>query len=91
MKLTWTFYPKNNDGKSVTLTVIYVPELDGEKLPSGGFLTMNNVAYVDWTTYKLFDHQDLQARQHAFGKLVAISKPNDMRRTDGSVILLPAP
>lgn len=91
MKITWTFYPKNNEGRSVSLTVIYVPELDVEALPAGGFLTPNNVAYVDWTTYRLFDNRDLQARQHAFGKLLRISESEPIRREDGSVLLLPQP
>ena len=89
MKLTWTFYPKNNDGQSITLTVVYVPALDAEQLPGGGFLTPDNVAYVDWATYKLFDHRELSARQQAFGRLVRIDRLEPIRRGDGSVILLP--
>ncbi len=91
MKLTWTFYPKHNDGQSISLTVIYVPALDAEKLPGGGFLTADNIAYVDWPTYKLFDTVDLQARQHAFRQLVAIQESGGVHRSDGSVILLPRP
>lgn len=68
MKLTWTFYPQ--PGLSVSLTVIYVPELDAEDLPSGGFLDVaSNHAYVNWTTYRRFDNADVSDRRDAFQRL----------------------
>lgn len=72
MRLTWSFYPKNQP--SVTLTVIYVPELDPEKLVSGGYLdTPNNVAYVDWATFRRFDSADLASRKDAFQQLTPLA------------------
>ncbi|GAB4045494.1 hypothetical protein [Spirosoma litoris] len=74
MKLTWTFYPKG-ETESVTLTVVYIPELDAEKLSSGGFLHENsNTAYVDWQTYKRFDMSDVEGRKDAFRRLTPINK-----------------
>jgi hypothetical protein len=70
MTLTWTFYPKH-EAHSVTLTIVYVPELDAKKLPSGGFLALDtNTAYVDWTTYKRFDTADVEGRKDAFKRLI---------------------
>ncbi|MVM33484.1 hypothetical protein GO755_25835 [Spirosoma sp. HMF4905] len=74
MKLTWTFYPKG-ETESVTLTVVYTPELDAEKIASGGFLHKHtNTAYVDWATYKRFDTADVEGRKDAFQRLTPISK-----------------
>ena len=75
MKLSWTYYPKG-ESKSVTLTVLYLPQLDKFNLPRGGFLTLNNTAYVDWMTYKIFDTGELKARQFAFAELVRIENEN---------------
>jgi hypothetical protein len=87
MKLTWTFYPKG-ETESVTLTVIYIPELDGEKLPSGGFLHQSsNTAFVDWVTYKRFDSSDVAGRRDAFKRLVPIATSNDIKGIDGQIIL----
>ncbi|MBO0950086.1 hypothetical protein [Fibrella forsythiae] len=72
MKLTWTFYPQ--PGVSVSLTVIYVPELDDERLPSGGFFNAEtNTAYVDWATYRRFDDVDVKGRREAFQQLTPLS------------------
>ncbi|MEZ0487089.1 hypothetical protein [Fibrella aquatica] len=71
MKLTWTFYPK--PGLSVSLTVCYVPELDRERLASGGYLDADtNTAYVDWTTYRRFDDVDVSGRRDAFQQLAPL-------------------
>lgn len=70
MKLTWTFYPRG-ESESVTLTVVYMPELDAETRASGGFLHKNtNTAYVDWPTYKRFDTLDLDGRKDAFQRQI---------------------
>jgi hypothetical protein len=74
MTLTWTFYPKH-ERESVTLTVVYTPELDAKKLSGGGFLVVNtNTAYVDWATYKRFDSGDVENRKDAFKQLVTIDQ-----------------
>jgi len=74
MKLTWTFYPKYQD--SITLTVVYVPELDNHYLPKGGFLyEPTNTAYVNYDSYRCFDKGDTKMKQDAFGQLVRILEP----------------
>ena len=74
MKLTWTFYPKG-ESESITLTVVYVPELDQVNLTNGGYLAINsNTAYVDWNTYKRFDTSDIEGRRDAFRRLVPVEK-----------------
>ncbi len=89
MKLTWTFYPKY-DTQSVTLTVVYVPELDAENLPTGGFLVVRtNTAYVDWVTYKRFDTADVEGRKDAFKRLVSVDESESVRGASGKAILLP--
>lgn len=89
MKLTWTFFPKG-EANSVTLTVVYVPELDSEHLPTGGFLKREtNVAYVDWVTYKRFDSADLEGRRDAFQRLVTLSKGGGVQLPSGTIIQLP--
>lgn len=89
MKLTWTFYPKH-DAQSVTLTVIYVPELDAEKLTTGGFLAVDiNTAYVDWVTYKRFDTADVEGRRDAFQRLISVDHNGNGRRANGELIILP--
>ena len=85
MKLTWTFYPKG-ETESVTLTIVYVPDLDAEKLPSGGFLATNtNTAFVDWPTYKRFDTSDIESRRDAFKRLVPIA--NSETDTLGGILM----
>lgn len=72
MKVTWTFYPRNQP--SITLTVIYVPRLD-----AGQFHLLyepTNTAFVDWATFKIFNGSDLKAKQDAFQRLTRILKPN---------------
>lgn len=72
MKITWTFYPRNQP--SITLTVIYVPRLD-----AGQFHLLyepTNTAFVDWDTFKIFNGSDLKAKQDAFKRLTRILKPN---------------
>ncbi|AEI47632.1 hypothetical protein [Runella slithyformis] len=74
MKLTWTFYPRHQD--SVTLTVVYVPELDNHHLPKGGFLyEPTNTAYVNYDSYRCFDKGDTKMKQDAFGQLIRIPEP----------------
>lgn len=78
MKLTWTFYPKG-ENQSVTLTVVYVPELDAQNLSFGGFLAINiNTAFVDWTTYKRFNTADVDARKDAYQRLTPIKKGSEV-------------
>ncbi|GAB3947487.1 hypothetical protein GCM10028805_19820 [Spirosoma harenae] len=73
MKLSWTFYPKGEPA-SITLTVIYIPDLDTENLPGGGFLhPETNTAFVDWATYKRFDSTDVAGRKDAFQQLTPIN------------------
>ncbi|MBD2751591.1 hypothetical protein [Spirosoma validum] len=74
MKLTWTFYPKG-EKHSVSLTVVYVPELDKLSIPSGGYLVITtNTAYVNWSTYKRFDTSDIEGRKDAFQQLTAVEE-----------------
>ncbi|XBA03189.1 hypothetical protein A6C57_08535 [Fibrella sp. ES10-3-2-2] len=85
MKLTWTFYPQ--PGVSVSLAVIYVPELDDEKLVSGGFLDTNtNTAYVDWNTYRRFDEADVKNRRDAFQQLTPLIERTQVRLSAGKVV-----
>ncbi|WP_375447446.1 hypothetical protein [uncultured Fibrella sp.] len=82
MKLTWTFYLK--PGLSVSLTVIYVPELDEEHLRSGGFLdTETNCAYVDWPTYRRFDDADVKGRRDAFQQLTPLTERTHVKLETG--------
>lgn len=74
MKLTWTFYPKNEP--SISLEVIYVPELDERELEGGGFLHVaSNRAFVNWLTFRRFDDSSVTARKDAFARLVRIETP----------------
>ena len=85
MRLTWTFYPQ--PGLSVSLTVIYVPELDEEKLASGGFLDTNaNRAYVDWKTYRRFDDADVKSRRDAFQQLTPLTERTHVSLATGRKI-----
>lgn len=82
-----TYYPKG-ETQSVTLTVIYVPELDKHSLSQGGFLNYNtNAAYVDWATYRIFDKEDLKSRQDAFARLVVLAQPEDVPINDEMIQL----
>ncbi|WP_420151809.1 hypothetical protein [Spirosoma sp.] len=78
MKLTWTFYPKG-ESQSITLTVVYYPDLDSLTLSSGGYL-YNNTAYVDWQTYKLFDSADVKTRRDAFQRLEQLPDPYEYHK-----------
>jgi hypothetical protein len=74
MKITWTFYPKNQP--SVSLTIIYTPSLDHESEP--GFLIVDaNTAYVDWSSFRIFDSTDAQAKKDLFASLVRIDANSD--------------
>ena len=78
MKLTWTFYSKTN--QPITLTVIYVLELDKHSLEHGGFLdTDSNRAYVDWATFRRFDDASIKVRKDAFARLKRIIKNEEVR------------
>lgn len=69
MKLTLTFYPKYQP--SITLTVVYVPELDNaEKRPY--LHVSSNTAYVDWENFKIFNNTDIKAKKEAFQRLQRI-------------------
>ncbi len=84
MKLTWTFYPKYQE--SITLTVVYIPELDKYHLPKGGFLyEPTNTAYVNYDTYRCFDKGDTKMKQDAFGQLIRILEPM-VRLTEAIII-----
>ncbi|MEI7583679.1 hypothetical protein [Runella sp.] len=72
MKVTWTFYPRNQP--SITLTVIYVPKLDARQFRL--LYEPTNTAFVDWDTFKIFNGNDLKAKQDAFQRLTRIFKPN---------------
>ncbi|WP_020597893.1 hypothetical protein [Spirosoma panaciterrae] len=75
MKLTWTFYPKNEP--SISLEVNYVPELDGKDLEGGGFLHIStNRAFVNWITFRRFDEASVKSRKDAFARLIRISDPD---------------
>lgn len=69
MKLTWTFYPKGQP--SITLTVVYVPELDARS--GTGYLDVDtNTAYVGWTNFRVFDTTDQALKRALFGSLTRI-------------------
>ena len=71
MKLTWTFYPKNQS--SITLTVVYVPRLDA--LPVTGYLVVDtNTAYVNWTSFRVFDTGDQVSKKSLFGSLERVNQ-----------------
>jgi hypothetical protein len=78
MKITWTFYSKNQP--SVSLTVIYTPSLDHESEP--GFLIVEaNTAYVDWNSFRIFDSTDAQAKKNLFASLTRIDANSDQAET----------
>ncbi|MFC5411748.1 hypothetical protein ACFPMF_20670 [Larkinella bovis] len=77
MKLTWTFYSKTHE--PITLTVVYVTELDAHQLESGGFLDSEaNRAYVDWQTFKRFDDASVKVRKEAFSRLLRIAPQEEV-------------
>lgn len=69
MKLTWTFYPKNQP--SITLTVVYVPRLDATS--ATGYLDVDaNTAYVSWASFRIFDTGDQSLKRALFGSLTRV-------------------
>ena len=87
MKLTWTFYPRNQC--AVSLEVRYLAELDDFKLPSGGFLLQEeNIAVVDLKTYWHFNSASVEERRHAFQKLTRLVKHSAVRIEDKVIRLL---
>ena len=73
MKLTWTFYPKGQP--SITLTVLYVPELDA--LPDTGYLEVGtNTAYVSWSSFRIFDRGDQSTKKALFSSLTRVDQFN---------------
>ncbi len=71
MKLTWTFYPKSQP--SITLTVIYVPQLD--VTPATGYLDVDaNTAYVNWASFRIFDTGDQVLKKSLFGSLIRVDQ-----------------
>ena len=75
MKLTWTFYPKGQP--SITLTVVYVPQLD--KLTEAGYLEVDsNTAYVSWSSFRIFDTGDQSTKRSLFGSLIRVDQFNPL-------------
>lgn len=73
MRLTWTFYPKQQP--AVTLTVIYLPKLDGQS--SAGYLEINsNTAYVGWNSFRVFNHGDQAEKKALFASLIRVDQFN---------------
>ena len=71
MKLTWTFYPKGQP--SITLTVVYVPRLDA--LPATGYLDVDtNTAYVNWSSFRVFNTGDPVSKRALFGSLTRVNQ-----------------
>jgi hypothetical protein len=68
MKITWTFYPKNQP--AVCLELIYDYRLDALKLDSGGIIDkIRNRAVVDWKTFSIFNKGENEEKKAAFAKL----------------------
>ncbi|MBO0951065.1 hypothetical protein [Fibrella forsythiae] len=90
MKISWTFLYQ--PGQSVTLNVVYTPELDAEPLPHGGFLNPEtNVAYVDWDTFRRFNDYDVKGRRDAFQRLTRLVKGEEAKSPSGRVLTLTWP
>ena len=71
MKLTWTFYPKNQP--SITLTVVYVPTLDAHG--GSGYLEVDtNTAYVSWVNFRIFNSGDQALKKALFGSLIRVDR-----------------
>ncbi|WP_046375601.1 hypothetical protein [Spirosoma radiotolerans] len=80
MKLTWTFYPKGEP--NITLTVVYVPQLDAFTV--AGYLEVDtNTAYVNWTNFRVFNSTDQSAKKALFGSL------HRVERFDALTLFLP--
>ena len=75
MKITWTFYPKNQP--SVCLELIYDYRLDALKLDCGGIIDrIRNIAIVDWRTFSIFNKGENQEKKYAFAKFMDASDFN---------------
>ncbi|MFD2937170.1 hypothetical protein [Spirosoma flavum] len=71
MKLTWTFYPKGQP--SITLTVVYLPQLDAISVT--GYLEVDtNTAYVGWANFRIFNTSDQTTKKALFGSLTRVNK-----------------
>lgn len=76
MKISWTFYPKGES--AITLTIVYLPELDGKAIQGGGILHVaQNTAFVDWATFKRFDDASVDNRKDAYGRLTRLDQMAD--------------
>ncbi|WP_207220052.1 hypothetical protein [Emticicia agri] len=72
MKITWTFYPKNQP--SICLELIYEYRLDALKLDCGGVIDRNrNIAIVDWKTFSIFNKGENNEKKAAFARLADAS------------------
>lgn len=72
MRITWTFYPKNQP--SICLELIYDYRLDALKLDCGGIIDkFRNVAVVDWKTFSVFNKGENNEKKAAFAKLADAS------------------
>ncbi|GAB3512863.1 hypothetical protein [Emticicia fontis] len=72
MKITWTFYPKNQP--SVCLELIYDYRLDALKLDCGGIIDrIKNIAVVDWKTFSVFNKGESNEKKAAFAKLADVA------------------
>lgn len=68
MRITWTFYPKNQP--SICLELIYDYRLDALKLDAGGIIDrIRNIAVVDWKTFSVFNKGENNEKKAAFAKL----------------------
>ncbi len=72
MKITWTFYPKNQP--SISLELIYDYRLDSLKLDCGGIIDRTrNIAVVDWKTFSVFNKGENEEKKAAFAGLADAS------------------
>ncbi|QIP15649.1 hypothetical protein G8759_24965 [Spirosoma aureum] len=75
MRLTWTFYPKSQP--SVTLSVVYLPQLDAVKTP--GYLEIeSNTAYVSWDSFRIFNNGSQTEKRSLFGSLTRVDHFNPL-------------
>ena len=85
MKITWTFYPKNQP--SVCLELIYDYRLDALKLDSGGIIDrIRNIAIVDWKTFSIFNKGENPEKKSAFAKLADASDFNHDEITEDLIL-----
>ncbi|GAB3885736.1 hypothetical protein GCM10028825_13800 [Spirosoma agri] len=71
MRLTWTFFSKQEP--TVTLTVVYLPKLD--KFRSAGYLeTVTNTAYVGWDSFRIFNTGGQADKKALFGSLIRVDQ-----------------